>query len=138
MERKIEWATSKGLACVTVSLETSRTINADGEMVTVACCEMHIAATVAGQIVGTGSPIRRPMVVQGVQIAATLGKLAIRPEHLAQIDAAIAEVQATPEWQAKVARQAANRKAAAERAESDRRMGVCPRCGTICHGDCRA
>lgn len=137
MERKIEWTTSKGVACVTVILETSRTINADGDKIEVPCCEMHIAATVAGQLVGTSYPIRRHMVVQGVQIAATIGKLAIRPEHLAQIEAAIKEIEATPEWQAKVARQEANRKAAAERAESDRRMGVCPRCGTICHGDCR-
>lgn len=138
MKRKIEWTTSRGQAVVEVALATTKTINADGDSVTVPACEMSITATVAGQVVGFGHPIAKAMTVQGVEIAGTIGKLAVRPEHMAQILAAISEVEATPEWQAKVAAQEANRKSAAERAESDRRMGVCPRCGTICHGDCRA
>lgn len=76
--------------------------------------------------------------VGNIKIAASIGKLAIRPEHLAQIDAAIAEIKATPEWQAKEAKEAAAKAAAAKDAEMKRKMGICPKCGTICYGDCEA
>lgn len=104
MERLIEWKTSKGLAAsVRINLVTEKTTNADGDKITVPCCEMEIWAEVEGHgIIGSGKPWVRKGLPMGA--VATIGKLAIQPEQLQQINAAIAEIEATPEWQAKVAR----------------------------------
>jgi len=103
MERKIEWNTSRGPVAVTVALVTERIID-ENLGITKPVCEIEItASTPAG--VFRGRPVRKLQMVGGVQVAATIGKLAIRPEHLAMIDAAISEIEATPEWQANAAKQ---------------------------------
>lgn len=103
MKREITWTTGTGKeAKVTVALKTEKTIWADGDNVTVACCEMDITAEVDGLgCIGTG----RPMKITPQQgCIAKIGKLGISAENLNRINAAIAEVEATPEWIAKVAR----------------------------------
>lgn len=111
--KQIKWNTSRGEAVVTVSLVTEKTINADGDMVKVSCCDLTIRATIAGQHVGDYIT-RKAQTVQGVQLAGNIGKLAVRVEHMTLIDAAIAEIKATPEWQAKEAAIAANAKTGEE------------------------
>jgi len=111
MKKTIEWQTKSGKAArVEIELETSRTINADGDRVTVACAEMHITATVDNMYVGGGHIEHYRQTVQGVEVAGQIGKLYIPVAPMAEIDAAIAEIHSTPEWQAKVARQQAGEK----------------------------
>ncbi len=103
MKKEITWTTNTGKAVkVIVGLITSKVIDADGDKVTVACCEMEIIAEIDGMgCVGTG----RPQTITPQQgCIAKIGKLGIRPENLTKINAAIAEIEATPEWVAKVAR----------------------------------
>lgn len=103
MKREITWITGTGKeAKVTVALKTERIIDADGDKVTVACCEMDITAEIEGMgFVGSGRP-QKITPQQGC--IARIGKLGINADNLARINAAIAEVEATPEWIAKVAR----------------------------------
>lgn len=102
MKKEITWITGTGKeAKVTVALKTERIIDADGDKVTVACCEMDITAEIEGMgIVGSG----RPQKADHPVAVAKIGKLGINADNLARINAAIAEVEATPEWIAKVAR----------------------------------
>jgi len=101
--KTITWTGKTGkTAHVTVALVTQRTIDADGDQVTVPCCDLEISATVDG-LGCLGYGLRR---VQGnPQAAAACGKLGIPADQLVLIDAAIAQIHATPEWQAKVARE---------------------------------
>jgi len=102
MKKEITWITGTGKeAKVTVSLETEKTLWADGDEITVKCCEIKITAEVEGMgPIGTG----RPQSANHPQVVAKIGKLGIAAENLARINAAIAEVEATPEWAAKMAR----------------------------------
>ena len=107
METKTTWTTSDGrTAEVTVSLITSKELDADGDKITVPCCEMTIRATVNGEMVGYGYPqaIKHPVAV------AMIGKLGISKANMVKVKAAIDEIKATPEWQAKIARVEQNRK----------------------------
>jgi hypothetical protein len=99
MKREVRWTLSTGKeAKVTIELVIKKTIDADGHKVTVPCCDLMIAAEVEGMgVVGYGHP-------QKAQTApAKIGRLAISQENLGLINAAISEIEAMPEWQAKVA-----------------------------------
>jgi hypothetical protein len=101
MKREITWITGTGKeAKVTVALKLEKEIWID-QPATVACCEMDITAEIEGMgIVGSG----RPQKADHPVAVAKIGKLGINADNLARINAAIAEVEATPEWIAKVAR----------------------------------
>ena len=97
----VRWKTDTGKeVTVTVSLITEKVIWADGDKVTVPCCEIKVAATIDGVPAGSGTPEKanHPIAV------AKIGKLGIRAEQLALIKEAIAKVEACPEWQAKIAK----------------------------------
>ena len=103
MKHEITWTGKTGkTATVTVELVTERTHYADGANVTVPCCEMRIEGSVSGHGV-VGYNVRR---VSHPGIAGACGKLGIPAEQMDLIEAAIAEVEATPEWQAKLEREA--------------------------------
>jgi hypothetical protein len=110
MEKRIEWKTSTGKkASVEVSLVLEERINADGDIVTVPACDMRITAEVEGMgTVGCGHPSNPVPAVkkQYPQVVGTIGKLAIMAPQMDQIKAAIAEFEATPEWQAKMKKRA--------------------------------
>jgi len=101
MKKEITWITGTGKeARVTVALKLEKEIWID-EPATVACCEMDITAEIEDMgFVGSGRPQKaaHPVAV------AKIGKLGINADNLARINAAITEVEATPEWVAKVAR----------------------------------
>lgn len=101
MRKEITWITGTGKeAKVTVALKLEKEIWID-QPATVACCEMDITAEIEGMvIVGSG----RPQKADHPVAVAKIGKLGINADNLARINAAIAEVEATPEWIAKVAR----------------------------------
>ena len=103
MKKEITWEIKDGKkAMVEIALILSRVLNADGHKVRVPCCEIGVIATVEGSgCVGTG----RPSAVNQQGCVARIGKLGIPADQLAEIKAAIAEIEATPEWQAKIDRQ---------------------------------
>lgn len=140
--RTINWTLRDGrVATYTVALVLSREINADGDRVTVPCCEIERTMAVAGMgYVGADiDTFLAPRNLGGTEVVAGIGrKVAITRDVLDQINAAVAEVEAAPEWQAKQETIRRNRAGLAAYEASNRRMGVCPHCGTICHGDCRA
>lgn len=100
--QKISWTTGSGrTALVEIVHQTERTHYCDGHQTTVPCCKLCITAEVEGTgTVGSGrpEPCDHPVAV------AKIGRLGIPAGPLARIEAAIAEVEATSEWQAKVAR----------------------------------
>lgn len=120
MQKEITWTTGAGKeAKVTVELVTEKVTDADGDKITVKCCEMIITASVDGMgILGMGRPQRETK--QGV--AGRIGKLGMVKENLDRVNAAIAEIEASPEWIAKIARQKAAEKASIEIDAHQRRM----------------
>lgn len=129
MTRKIEWALSTGRpASVTIELITSRKVWADGYDTEVACCEMMIDIEAAGRDCGSIiNEMPKPQAINGTLYTHYAGKLAIPADKMQEINAAIAEIEATPEWQAKLARQAAaeeaDRKYEAHREQMRKVMG---------------
>jgi hypothetical protein len=116
MIKKIEWTTKGGKAVVvTLEIQTSREINADGDKVTVSCCDMHTLATVDGQTVGRHiNTINASHPAHKLGAVAVCGNLCISQANYDAIKAALTELESTPEWQAKMAREAESDKAAKE------------------------
>ena len=113
IEKAIEWKTQSGKkAIVRLALQTSRIVDADGDRCELACCELNIVAEVAG--ISEGFTIsRRPVTVAGTTYPATIGRLAIPAAQLAEIEAVLAEIHGTPDWQAHERAEAAANVAAA-------------------------
>ena len=103
MKKEISWETKDGKGVtVTVALETEKRIWADGDEVFVPACEMVVSAEIEGLgCVGAGRPQK---IAERQGCVALIGKLGLAADKLALVNAAIAEVEATPEWQAKMAR----------------------------------
>lgn len=120
MKREITWTTGTGKeAKITVALNLEKTIWADGDNVTVNCCEMDIIAEVDGLgCIGTGRPLK---ITPQQGCIAKIGKLGISAENLGRINAAIAEIEATPEWIEKLRREEAAQKGE-EEYDKHRRM----------------
>ena len=113
------WETGSGhTVTATARLKLKDRINADGQIVYVDCCEFDLDIRIAG-MGRLGSDLKRePVTINGVEYPATFGKLAISADSLAAIDAIIADVQAHPAYQDKLAKRA---KYAREKAEDDER-----------------
>lgn len=120
MEKKIEWTTKTGKkATVTVGLQTSKTVNLNGDVVTVQTCELYVSAEVDGLgVVGSGEPVK----VKHPVAVATIGKLALTAENLAAVEHAIDTVKNAPEWQAKESIDSAARESARRYDESTARI----------------
>lgn len=103
MKKEITWTTGAGKeAKVTVELVTEKVTDADGDKVTVKCCEIVITASVDGMgILGMG----RPQAETKQEVAGRIGKLGMVKANLDRVNAAITEIEALPEWIAKIARQ---------------------------------
>jgi len=112
LTQKIEWTTKSGKAVVvTMEIQTSKEINTDGDKVTVPCCNMHTTATVDGQTVGYSiNSINASHPAHKLGAVAMCGNLCITQANYDAIKAAQTELESTPEWQAKVARQEASDK----------------------------
>lgn len=116
---KIDWTTRDGRqAIVEVNFASSETINADGHLVEVPRCQLNICATVAGMTVGYGRPV--PTGIDATPTA--IGKLAMSFENGARVSAAIAAVEATSEWQAKLAAEESAKRGAAKYNAGRRQM----------------
>lgn len=127
MKEQVRWNTAKGEVTVTAELILSEKIWADGHEAEVKCCEMRIRADVEGVgVVATSAPYKPSNLPAGV-VAVMGGKLGLNQERYDLVMAAIAKLEATPEWQAKMAAQkqamAIEREMDAHRAKMTRIMG---------------
>lgn len=126
MTKQISWTTlTTGMtAVVTVSLITERMRWADGDEIAVPCCDLSVTGEVNGKGV-VGHEVER---IEHPQVAGRCGKLGIPEDQMQQIEAAIAEAKATPEWQAKIAKEEQDRQEcaqyAADRARVERALGL--------------
>jgi hypothetical protein len=116
LAKKIEWTTKTGKAAVVMmEIQTSREVNADGDKVTVPCCDMHIKATVDNKNVGYSiNTINSSHPAYKLGAVAMCGNLCIMQANYDAIKAAQMELESTPEWQAKIVRQKASDKASEE------------------------
>jgi len=113
MKKEITWEAKDGKGVtITVALETEKRIWADGDEAIVPTCDLVVSAEVDGLgCVGSGRPEK---IAERQGCVARIGKLGLAADKLALIDAAIMEIESTPEWQAKIARQAQARRESEE------------------------
>ena len=104
MKKEITWQTKTGqVAKVEIELILEDTLDADGDKVTVPVCRMDITASVEEMgVVGTGGIVRVSGNDKG--LVARIGRLGLSEDNFDRINAAIADIKATPEWQAKIKR----------------------------------
>jgi len=103
MKTTTTWKLSNGKAAdVTVELRTERTINADGDVMVVPCCELTVLGHVEGiGLMGEGVVrLPAPQMVGAVQIVGSCGRLGIPEAQMVEIEGAIAAAKASPEWRA--------------------------------------
>lgn len=123
--RTIKWTLTDGRAVTyTVELVTEREVNADGDRMTVPCCEIVERCEIPGAtIIGDAVPLSTPKVQGGKTLVAVIGgKVGITADIYGQILAARAEAEATPEWQAKLVAERANAAGIAEYEAHRKRM----------------
>ena len=111
MKEQIKWETKTGKkVVVTVELTLSETVNLDGQKIEVERCEKSIKAEVEGMgVVAFSEPRKAASLPAGV-VAVMGGKLGLSQENYDLVMAAIARLEATPEWQAKIEAQKENDK----------------------------
>lgn len=129
-QKKIEWTTKSGsTATVEITLQVREDVDADGDTCEVDCFRFSTTARVGRNVAGYGGLVRKSVNFGGTLYPAHIGKLLIPAEQLAEIDAAIAEAEATPEYQAhqraEERRAAADEKYEAEAAKMRNRMREC-------------
>ena len=110
------WKTSGKTVTVTGELITSKINYCDGDNVTVPCCDMRIDVDFDGHG-SQGDWVREltvPIEKYGMTYVASVGKLALTQEQVAIIKSVKSEIEATPEWQAKIARVKTSEKAEEE------------------------
>jgi hypothetical protein len=104
MKKIIKWDAKNGKKIeVGIELILSEKIWADGDAVDVSKVDIKVMAYADGDVVGSGRPIDPiPAAKKAAPgCAGMIGKLVIMPENMTKINAAIAEMEATPEWVAK-------------------------------------
>lgn len=138
----IEWTNSKGQAVtVVLGIQTTEIAYCDGHNVEVPCCRWLERVELdglfaAGSIDRISPPIKA---TGGVMVAGRADRIGIPIEQMARIEAARAELRATPVWVSHEAKIARNRAEAREYEASQRAMsGWCDRCQSCCYGDCQS
>ena len=112
MEIKKEWKTAGKTVTVTGKLITSKVNYCDGDNITVPCCEISINVDVEG-VGGQGDWIKSlpaPIIKNEKTYVASMGRLGLTQEQVDIINSVKTAIEATPEWQAKLARIAQNKK----------------------------
>ena len=111
MKEQIKWNAANGKEItVKVELKLKETIFADGDNIEVDCCNMHIDASVEGM--GTMA-YTAPRIANNLPagfVAIMGNKLVLSQINYDSVMAAIAKIEATPEWQEKIAAQKASDK----------------------------
>ena len=116
--KRIEWTNSRGQQVkATVEIITERTLSADGDMITVPCCEWHESVTLDGCYQGSDIAPMAPVTSGGVTATARCGRVGIPVEQMARIESARAELRSSDVWAAHLATAARN---LADRIEYDK------------------
>ena len=105
MTKEITWTTKAGEAKVSITLVTTKTINADGDKVDVKCCEINTRVTVNGHHIGEmidKISSNHPALSVVTDARGICGKLIIREKQYNEIMTAYDEIKSTPEWKAKI------------------------------------
>lgn len=143
MENQIErteFKISKGAqVTVTAELILSKTHYADGDNITVDCCEMGLVkATIDGFPEQVGyHKFATPADHESGRLYAAIGKLGLIAENMALVENIIDRLKQHPVWIAKQVRIEKNRKKLAEmETQRNASPGYCRKCGTYCYGDC--
>jgi len=115
-KKSIEWTTSDGSkVLINVELVTEKTVNADGEKVSVPCCEIEMEAYLNGKYIGNVlSTYGIPENYRKMGVVAYIGKLGIIEANYKKIEEAINEIKSAPVWREKEKRIEENRKSSAE------------------------
>lgn len=106
MKEQIKWNSISGKEItVTAELILSETIRADGDTFEVARCEIRVKAEAEGLgVIATSAPIKQTGIKSALGDAvAVMGKLALNQGKYDLVMAAIAKLEETPAWQAKMA-----------------------------------
>jgi hypothetical protein len=131
---------------LTVELVTEKEINLDGDICRVKCAEIVYSGSFDGMWNnGRVELLSKPVVVSGFTLVAFVEthvvnnvhhKFGLTAEDLAAYRAMEAEVEAAPEYAAKLV--AAAKRDADEKTYYAARPNLCPKCGTYCYGDCES
>ncbi len=144
MENQIattEFTTTKGIAVkVTAALILSKTHYADGDNITVDCCEMGlINATLDGFPTQSGyHKFPKPVLNGSEYMLGAIGQLGLNAENLDKVEEIIKKLEQHPAWIAKQAKITKNRKEIAEMEAQRDANGYCRKCHSYCFGDCEA
>ncbi len=96
----VHWVTRTGQEVkVEITLQTEKTVFADGWNVTVPCCNLTVVTTLDGRIVS----YERPRRIEHPEAAGKAGPVGVPEAQMSRIEAILAEFEATPEWQQKLA-----------------------------------
>lgn len=138
------WETVTGKKVEVIGRLITEKINySDGWNVTVPCCDIQIDVKAEGK--SQGSWVKELTQEYLHKLAAhgltgyshIVGKLPLTPEQVGTIESVKAELEATPEWQAKQAKIKKNQRDI-EAIENSHGFGWCDKCHSYCFGDCEA
>lgn len=114
----IKWTNSKGEKVVAkIEIVTSKVAGADGDSLTVDCCEWIESVELDGEFVGDDIREISPVSVNGIKLTGKCESVGIPSVKMDAINKARTELRASPEW---VAHQTEIDKNTAEVAEYER------------------
>ena len=130
-----------GTVTATAELILKKTICADGDNVSVNCCEMGLVrAKINGHPEQVGfSNFAKSVEQDGKVFVGSIGKIGLTKENMTIVKKMIAKLESHPAWIAKMDKIEKNRKEI-EKMEMERvsHPGYCSKCGSYCYGDCEA
>ena len=138
MKKTATWKTITGKeVTVTAKLITEEVVDLDGDKVTIKCCKKRLDVHVEG-VGSQGGAINTitSMIVNGVKIVATVGKLGLTQDQVEIIRNLEKEIENAPELIAKKALISKKKKENAKMWTARIANGYCTKCGTYCCGDC--
>jgi len=142
--KEIKWTTESGKEVkVTVSLITEKTLDADGDKITVPACEIEVKTEIKEIDFFSFLPPRKKSNVPSGYVAAIMEASSTRAIPLTQseydnINNAISEMESEPEWIAKQKKIEQDHKDIEDLEKTHRANGYCEKCGSYCYGDCEA
>lgn len=135
-----EWTTTRGTELKVVSgLKLSKTINLDGHVSNVKCCEKFFEVTINGKHHDADCLSTRgyPRTNKGVTVYAEMGRLCLSSQtDVARVQALVAKTESHPAWVTKQELIAKNQKEIAKTDALRAANGYCQKCGSYCYGDC--
>jgi len=103
MRQNIRWQAKTGQEImIEISLVTERAIDLDGDKDMIPCCTIETKGYINGSIAGYAvTKLASPC----GDVVASCGRIGLTADHYAAYLAMRAEIEASPEWQAEIARE---------------------------------